>query len=150
MHPYTCIDTIAAWKMWPQKGSLMKTQTRIFDNRLYYTRKIELHRKSKKSLSVRITPILICGICCSPHLTGKCGTRSFLGGSGRRAGAQTRPAFPKMPKAPSAFPLLGVPPAPGDKPNLTSEGGKSLGGRLPEAEGNLQVPRHTRPDPCRR
>ena len=42
------------------KGSLMKTQTRILDNRLYYTRKIELHRKGKKSRTVRITPILIC------------------------------------------------------------------------------------------
>ena len=29
----------------------MKMQTRILDNRLYYTRKIELHRK---------TPIMIC------------------------------------------------------------------------------------------
>ena len=46
--------------------------------RLYYTRKIELHRKGKKSRTVRITPILICGICCSPHPTGKCGTRPFL------------------------------------------------------------------------
>ena len=46
--------------LWPRKGSLMKTQTRIFDNRLYYTRKIELRRKGKKSRTVRITPILIC------------------------------------------------------------------------------------------
>ena len=46
--------------LWPGKGSLMKTQTRILDNRLYYTRKIELHRKGKKSRTVRITPILIC------------------------------------------------------------------------------------------
>ena len=38
----------------------MKTQTWIFYNRLYYTRKIELHRKGKKSRTVRITPILIC------------------------------------------------------------------------------------------
>ena len=38
----------------------MKTQTRILDNRLYYSRKIELHRKGKKSRTVRITPILIC------------------------------------------------------------------------------------------
>ena len=38
----------------------MKTQTRILDNRLYYTRKIELHRKGKKSRIVRITLILIC------------------------------------------------------------------------------------------
>ena len=42
-----------------RKGSLMKTQTRILDNRLYYTGKIELHRKGKKSPTVRITPILI-------------------------------------------------------------------------------------------
>ena len=38
----------------------MKTQTRIFDNRLYYTRKIELHRKGKKSRTVQIAPIVIC------------------------------------------------------------------------------------------
>ena len=38
----------------------MKTQTRILDNRSYYTGKIELHRKGKKSRTVRITPILIC------------------------------------------------------------------------------------------
>ena len=118
---------------WPRKGSQMKTQTQILDNRLYYTRKIDLHRKGNKSRTVRITPIVICGICCSPHLTGKCGTRPFLGGSGRRAGAHTRPTFPKMPTAPSAFPLLGVPQAPDDKPTHP-EGGKSLGGRPPEAE----------------
>ena len=46
--------------MWPRKGSLMKTQTQILDNRLYYTRKIELHRKGKKSHTVCITPIVIC------------------------------------------------------------------------------------------
>ena len=38
----------------------MKTQTRILDNRLYDTRKIELHRKSKKSRTVRITLRVIC------------------------------------------------------------------------------------------
>ena len=54
------------------KWSLMKTQTRILDNRK------ELHRKGEKSRTVRITPILICGICCMPHLTGKCGTRAFF------------------------------------------------------------------------
>ena len=90
--------------LWPRKGSLMKTQTRILDNKLYYTRKIELHRKGKKSRTVRITPILICGICCSADLTGKCGTRPFFGGSGRRTGAHTCPAFLKMPMAPWAFP----------------------------------------------
>ena len=98
----------------------MKTQTRILDNRLYYTRKIELHRKGKKSRTVRITPILICSICCTPHLTGKCGTRPFLSGSGRRAGAY----IPK--NAPSAFPLLGAAQAPGDEPN-PPVGDKNLG-----------------------
>ena len=51
---------LSNYLLWPRKGSLMKTQTRILDNRLYYTRKIELHRKGKKSRTVRITPILIC------------------------------------------------------------------------------------------
>ena len=82
----------------------MKTQTRILDNRLYYTRKIELHRKSKKSSTVWITPTLICGICSMPQLKGKCGRRPFLGGSERRAGAHTGPAFAKMPTAQSSFP----------------------------------------------
>ena len=62
----------------PRKGSLMKTQTQILDNRLYFTRKIELHRKCKKSHTVQITTILISGICCSPHLTGKSGTRPIF------------------------------------------------------------------------
>ena len=34
-------------------------------------------------------------ICCTPHLTDKCGTWPFFGGSGRRAVAHTCPAFPK-------------------------------------------------------
>ena len=46
--------------LWLRKESLMKTQTRILGNRLYYTRKIELHRKGKKSHTVQITLILIC------------------------------------------------------------------------------------------
>ena len=130
----------------------MKTQIRILDNRLYYSRKIELHRKGKKFRTVRITTILICGICCSPHITGKCGTRPFLGGSRRRAGAHTRPALPKMPTAPSAFPLLGSPQAPG---NELPEGGKSLKGRPPpcgwwkypgtETHSARSVPQITRP-----
>ena len=44
----------------------------------------------------------------------------------------TRPAFPKMPTAPSAFPS-----------------GAGRWTQPPEAEENLQLPRHTRPDPCR-
>ena len=54
----------------------------------------------------------------------------FLGGTGRRAVAHTRPAFAKMPTAPSAFPWLGAPQAPGDEPH-PPEGGKSLGGEGP-------------------
>ena len=46
--------------LWPRIESLIKTQTGILDNRLYYTTKIEIHRKGKKSRTVRITPILIC------------------------------------------------------------------------------------------
>ena len=46
--------------MWPRKGSLIKTQKQILDIRLYYSRKIEFHRKGKKSRTVRLTPILIC------------------------------------------------------------------------------------------
>ena len=76
----------------------------------------------------------------------------FYGGSGRRAVAHTRPAFPKMPTAPSAFPLLGAPQAPGDEPNLP-EGSKSLGGRPPEAEGNYPAaethPARSAPLPAR-
>ena len=60
-------------------------------------------------------------ICCLPHQTGKCGTRPFLGPEPTRARH-----FLKIPTAPSAFPLLGAPQAPGNKPN-PPEGGKSLG-----------------------
>ena len=41
----------------------------------------------------------------------------FFGGSGRRASAHMRLAFSIMPTDPSAFPLLGMPQAPGNKPN---------------------------------
>ena len=53
-------EFLVANMLGPRKGSLMKTQTRTLDNRLYYTRKLELHRKGKKSRTVRIPPILIC------------------------------------------------------------------------------------------
>ena len=48
------------------------------------------------------------------HLTGKCGTRPFFGGSECKAVAHMRPAFPKIPTVLLAFPLLGVPQAPSD------------------------------------
>ena len=83
-------------------------------------------------------------ICCLPHQTGKT-AQGLFGGSGRRAGAHTRPAFSKIPTVPSASPLLGAPRASGNKPNHPV-GGKSLG-VAPEAGGNHQSTSHTRPDP---
>ena len=58
--------------------------------------------KAKNTVSIPLTRLSLYGISCTPHLTGKCGTRPFLGGSGCRARAHTRPARPKIP---SAFPL---------------------------------------------
>ena len=104
--PFFSFEFLVASMLWPWKGSPMKTQRRILDNRLYYTRKIELHRKGKKFRTVRITPILICGMSCSSHLTGKYGTRAFLGGSGRRAIAHTRPEFAKNTLGPFGIPLV--------------------------------------------
>ena len=43
-------------------------------------------------------------------------------GPGHRAVAQTHPVFPKMSRAPSAFPYKVVPQAPGDKPIPSEEG----------------------------
>ena len=112
--------------------------------------RISLQRLGDLSLGMRCSCFLSeasvnCGICCSPPPNGQVWHKAFfLGGSGRRAGAHTRPPFPKMPTVSSAFSLLG---SPGDNPLPPPEGGKSLGGRPPEAEGNLQVPRHTRLDP---
>ena len=100
--------------LWPRKGSLMKTQTRILDNRLYYTREIELHTIGKKSRTIRITSILICGIGCPPHPTGMYGTKLFFFGE---SSISTHPTFPKMPTVPSVFPLLGAPQAPDYEPN---------------------------------
>ena len=84
----------------------------ILDNRLYYTRKTELHWKGKKSRTVRITPILICGIRFPLHPTGICGTRPFLVGPSAGPEPTRTRHFQKMPTAPSAFPLLGTPQAP--------------------------------------
>ena len=72
------------------------------------------------------------GICLSAHRLDECGTKPFLCGYGRRAVAQTRPATPKMSRAPSAFPKEGVPQAPGDKPSPSKKpGGRPL--RLEDA-----------------
>ena len=53
--------------------------------------------------------------------------QDIFGSSEQRAVAHTRPAFPKIPTAPSAFPLLGAHQVPGDEPN-PPEGSKSLAG----------------------
>ena len=53
----------------------------------------------------------------------------FYGGSSRRAEAHTRPARPKIPTVPSAFPLLGAPQAPGNKPQPPN--GVKPGGMAP-------------------
>ena len=76
-----------------------------------------------------------------PHLTGKCGTRPFYGGSGRRGRSAHAPGIsPKTPTAPVGIPLIrGRLRRRGDEPNL-SEGSESLGGRPPEADG--KNPRH--------
>ena len=90
--------------LWPRKGSLMKTQTRILDNRLYYIRKIELQRKGKKSRTVRIT--LICGICCTPQRTGKCNPRPFFRWVRAQGRSPHAPGIPKNAYGPVGIPLI--------------------------------------------
>ena len=92
---------------------------------------------------------LICGIWCTPQPYGHVWHKALFGWDRAQGRAPHAWSLSKIPSAPSAFPLLGAPQAPGNEPN-PPEGGKSLGGRPPEAEGNLQAPRHTWPDPCRR
>ena len=53
-----------------------------------------------------VRPILICSIWCTPYLTGMYGTRPFLGGTGRRAVAHTRPDFAKNALGPVGIPLV--------------------------------------------
>ena len=85
-----------------------------------------------------------------PTLRASMAQGLFLGGSRRRAVVHMRPEFPKMPTAPSAFPLLGgasgagrwtQPPRREWKP-----GGKDPWGR----RKIIHSPSHTRPDPCLR
>ena len=100
-------------------------QIRVPDNTAYLS--ATQHLEGSRPISIGRQNDLDWSICCTPHLTGKYGTKPFLGGTGRRVVAHTHPEFPKLPTAPSALPLFGAPQAPGDKPNL-SEGSKSLGG----------------------
>ena len=84
----------------------MKTPTRILDNNLYYTRKIELHRKGKKPRTVRITPIMIFGIWWPPHPTGMCGTRLFLWWVRAQGRSSHAPGIPKNAYGPVGIPLI--------------------------------------------
>ena len=71
----------------------------------------------------------------------------FLGGTGCRAVAHTRPAFPKNAYGPVGIPIIRGTSGAG-RSTQPPEGGNSLGGRPPEAVGKIQLPRRTRPDPC--
>ena len=87
---------------------------------------------------------LLLGICPSSHQPDEYGTRSFwhFWAQGRIPHA---PGMDKNTFSPVGIPLIRGASAPGNK----TEGSKSLGGRSPETGGNLQLPRHTRPDPYR-
>ena len=76
-----------------------------------------------------------CGICSTSHRTWKCGTRPFFGGSGRRAVANTRPAFAKNAYGPVGIPHIRGASGAGrlTQPHRRE---KKPGGRPPEAEGN--------------
>ena len=94
---------------------------------IYIEREIERDRKNwEREREATFYPSRLCGIWCPTHPTAMCGTRLFFGGCGHRAGAHTRPAFPKMLTAPSASPLLGAPQAPGNKSD-PPKGVKSCG-----------------------
>ena len=69
--------------------------------------------------SILHTNVSLVGICRMSHRADECGTRPFLKEFRRRIGAQTRSAAPKMPRATSAFPLIGAPQVPGNKPSAS-------------------------------
>ena len=104
---YVCVCVCVCVCVLAPERVTNKMQKQILDNRLYYTRKIELHRKGKESRSVWITPILICGNWSPPNPTGMCGTRPFLVGAGARSEPTRTRHFQKMPTAPSTFPYWG-------------------------------------------
>ena len=72
-------------------------------------------------------PILICGICCSPHLTGKCGTRPFFRWVQVQDRSPHTPGIPKNAKGPVGIPLIRGASGAGQWTQPTPEGGKSLG-----------------------
>ena len=122
----TIFNHQSASLLWPQKGSLMKTQTCILENRLYYTRKIVLHRKGKKSRTVRITPILICGIWWPPHPTSMRGTGPFFWRVRAQGRRPHEPDISKNACGPVGIPLLKGTSGAGWS-TQPHKGGKSLG-----------------------
>ena len=84
---------------------------------------------------------LDCGICCTPHLTSICGTRPFFGGSGRRAVAHTRPAFPKNASGPVGIPLIRG--ASGAGWSTQPKGVIAWGEDALRPKEIIQLPRHT-------
>ena len=73
--------------------------------------------------------------------------KAFFGGSGSRAVAHTRLAFPKNAYGPVGIPLIRG--ASGAGWSTPHEGGNSLGGGPMRPKEIIQLPRHTRPDlPC--
>ena len=70
-----------------------------------------------------------------PTLRASVAQGLFYGGSRRRAVAHTRPAFPKNALGPIGIPLVRGASGAGHLTQPPSKGGKSLGGRPPEAEG---------------
>ena len=60
--------------------------------------------------------------------------------------AHTHLAMPKIPSAPSVFPLLGAPQAPGNKPTH-HKGGKSQGDGPMRPEEMVSQQTYTQPDP---
>ena len=75
--------------------------------------------------------------------------KAFFGGSGRRAVAHTRPAFPKNAYGPVGIPLIRG--ASGTRRSTPSpQGCKSLGEGPLRPKEIIQPPRYTQPDPCHR
>ena len=76
--------------------------------------------------------------------------KAFFGGSGRKAVAHTRPAFPKNTYGPVGIPLIRDVSGAGRSTQPPSKGGKSLGEGPLRPKEIIQPPSYTRPDPCRR
>ena len=88
-----------------------------------YLRRVSLVQRTRRQARC-LLQLLLYLLLAPPN--GQVWHKAFFGGSSHRAGAHTRPAWPKILSVPSAFPLLGAPQAPGNKPNPL-KGVKALG-----------------------